>query len=462
MNRVKPVSLAAALLLAALLALSAGCGRHEGSVESSHDPGHEHGHEQEAAPAADDCGSCDSHAHGASFAGAVDLEAVRTAQCEHEVLTYLCDECRYEVGVVKLAPELLKSHNAASGLVQTQRVEARRAEAGLEATGEILLNDNTTVHVTPRVTGIVSAVHVDVGARVKKGAPLFEIESVEMGEALAAYLKSHALADLSRRNYERRQTLREQKITSEADVIESRMAYEEHQTELERAEQQLRVLGMTDRDISAARTRDAAGSPGRLAFRAPQDGVILAKHATVGEMIQPGDEVMLLADLSTVWVRLDVYEQDLASMLGQKDGGRTAVTVTTRAFPERTFAGEVDLVGAVMNEATRTVEARAVLPNPEGLLRPGMFCQARVALDSGPEVLAVPREAVLSDEGRAFVFKHMQEDYYIRWPVKTGREFASAVEIAEGLQPGETVVTAGAFLLKSDVLREKMGAGCAD
>ncbi|MFH1681562.1 MAG: efflux RND transporter periplasmic adaptor subunit, partial [Candidatus Eisenbacteria bacterium] len=97
-----------------------------------------------------------------------------------------------------------------------------------------------------------------------------------------------------------------------------------------------------------------------------------------------------------------------------------------------------------------------------GLLRPGMFCTARLFLGGGEEVLALPRDALLADEGEEFVFRHMEEDYYVRRPVRRGREFAERIEVIEGLEAGDRVVVEGAFLLKSDVLREKMGAGCAD
>ena len=91
-----------------------------------------------------------------------------------------------------------------------------------------------------------------------------------------------------------------------------------------------------------------------------------------------------------------------------------------------------------------------------------MFATVRVMLPGDELALTLPREAVLEDEGRSFVFVHHHDDYYVRRPVTTGRAWGDRVEIAGGLQGDETVVAEGAFLLKSDVLRSKMGAGCAD
>lgn len=381
-------------------------------------------------------------------------------QCAHNIPTYTCDECRYEIGMVKLAPELFQKEGR--GLLRTEPVSRRKTETFIEATGEVRLNDNAVVHVTPRVAGIVTKVNVDIGAKVRQGDVLFEIESVELGEAMGAYMKSRALSTLSRKNYEREKSLFEQKVSSEADLIEMQMAYEVHAADLDAAEHKLHVLGMKEEEVAAIKPDEHKGLIGYLPFRAPMDGVVVEKHATIGEMAEPGDNVMLLADLSTLWVWLDIYEQDLAVLLRQGTNSGTTVVIETRAFPGQYFQGTIDQVGSTMNEETRTIQVRATTPNPEGLLRPGMFCMAKIVSGADEEVLAIPRSAVLRDEGRDFVFKHAKENYYVRQDVKKGREFVSVVEILEGLEPGETIVTDGAFILKSDVLREKMGAGCAD
>ncbi len=115
-----------------------------------------------------------------------------------------------------------------------------------------------------------------------------------------------------------------------------------------------------------------------------------------------------------------------------------------------------------MEESSRTVKVRVEVANEDGRLLAGMFANVKLFLPGADEALAVPRGAVLEDEGRSFVFVHHQDDYYVRRPVTVGRTWAGWVEIREGLQPGQAVVAEGAFLMKSDVLRSKMGAGCAD
>ena len=102
------------------------------------------------------------------------------------------------------------------------------------------------------------------------------------------------------------------------------------------------------------------------------------------------------------------------------------------------------------------------MKNEERILRPGMFSKSLIMLTSKEKVVVIPEVALLRDEGTDFVFKHLKDDSYVRRQVTMGRNFDGQVEVLAGLKPGEKIVTEGSFLLKSDVLREKMGAGCAD
>jgi cobalt-zinc-cadmium efflux system membrane fusion protein len=320
------------------------------------------------------------------------------------------------------------------------------------------------VHISPRIAGIIETVSADIGARVKAGDTLLTLASVELGRALADYERNRTLSDLTEKVFARETKLSEQKVGSEQDMIEAHVAFEQHRTDLKASEQTLHVLGLTEEDLAAMREPKHGLGVGNLPVRAPVAGTIIEKHAVPGEMAEAGKDLMLLADLSTVWVWGNVQSRDLASLLQAEKRGSVAVEITVAAFPDRQFKGVLDYVGATMDEPTRTVKVRATVANPDLELRPGMFCEMTIALDNGQarEVLAAPRAAVLSDEGKSFVFKHWKDDFFIRQEVRRGSDFFGMVEIIDGLQAGDVVVTDGAFLLKSDVLREKMGAGCAD
>ena len=396
-------------------------------------------------------------------APATPLEDRMSAKCECGVPIYQCAECRYEVGLVKLDASLLKRADG-GGLIRTQTVARAKMSVALPTTGEVALNENAAVHISPRITGIIESVSADIGARVKAGDTLLTLASVELGKALAEYERNQTLSDLSEKIFIRETKLKEQKVGSEQDVMDAQMTFEQHRTDLKASEQMLHVLGLTEGDLAGMRETAHGAGAGRLPVRAPVAGTIIEKHAVTGEMVEPGKDLMLLSDLTTVWVWANVQSRDLARLLAAEKRGAVAVEITVAAFPDRQFKGVLDYVGATMNEQTRTVKVRATVKNPDLELRPGMFCEAAISIGNGQaeEVLAAPRAAVLSDEGKSFVFKHWKDDFFIRQDVQTGREFFGAVEIREGLQTGDVIVTDGSFLLKSDILREKMGAGCAD
>ena len=391
------------------------------------------------------------------------LEEILSVTCEHSVLTHQCPECRYEVGVVEVDSSLISGSPVhANGLVRLIDVKKDSVERTMVVTGEVRLNENMAAHISPRIDGVIRSVNVDIGDQVNRDDVLFDIQSVELGQALNEYAKNREMERLSRKNFEREKTLHAQKIGSERDMIEAQMVFEEFQTDLKAAEHKLHVLGFDHREIESRTLNGRNAGASSLSVRTPIDGMIIEKHAVAGELVEMGRDVMLVADLDTVWVWADIYGHDLKPLLDRMSQGNTPVKVSVLAFPNKTFHGEIDYVGATMDEQTRTVKVRATVNNEDQLLRPGMFCEVKIALSSDEEVLVIPRQAVLSDEGMDFVFKRLNDDCFVRRKVKKGREFQESTEILEGLEIGETIVAGGAFLLKSDVLREKLGAGCAD
>jgi cobalt-zinc-cadmium efflux system membrane fusion protein len=441
--------------LLAVLVMASGCGKEEAGKHAASEA--EAGYEKH--------GADDGHGHvaGPAAVPSAAMEKRVLEKCEHSIPIYQCDECRYEAGVVKLDASLLKRADGA-GLVRTQIAARTKISEALPTTGEVTLNENTAVHISPRITGIIDSVPVDIGARVKAGDTLLTLASVELGKAVAEYERNRTLSELSGNILARETKLMEQQVGSGQDVIEARMAFEQHRSDLKASEQMLHVLGLTEEDMAEMREPQHGAGAGLLSVRAPIAGTIVEKHAVTGEMVEPGKDLLLLSDLTTVWVWANVHSRDLAKLLAAEKQGPVAVEIAVAAFPDRRFKGVLDYVGATMSEQSRTVKVRATVDNSGLELRPGMFCEVSVSLGSGQaeEVLAVPRSALFSDEGKTFVFKHWKDDFFVRQDVRQGRDFFGVVEILDGLQAGDKIVADGGFLLKSDLLREKMGAGCAD
>ena len=406
---------------------------------------------QEAAPA-------DEHDHAAEAVEVSDLDRpladLFADDCEHAVKTFECDECRYEVGVARVPAHLISG-----GLVGTAAVATRAVEMPVVLTGEVRFDERRVGHVSALAEGVVTAVHVALGDRVRKGQPLVTLDCAAVGEGQAEYLAARGLLELARRNFERVSSLREEAIAAEKEFL---LAKQEHEAAEIRAAGALAGLARYGVSAADARTLAEGDVRGRLTLRAPLEGSVLAMHAVPGELAGTDVPLLTIGDRATVWVWADLYEGDLAAVSRAQAAGELAAAVAVAAYPDEAFAGVVDLVSPSMEESSRTVKVRIEVPNPDGRLLAGMFADVQLFLPGTATALAVPTAAVLSDEGREFVFVHHHDDFYVRRPVTVGRAAGGWTEILAGLTTAQTVATEGAFLLKSDVLRAKMGAGCAD
>lgn len=376
------------------------------------------------------------------------------ATCEHNIKTHECDECRYEVGVVKASSRLFKN-----GLLKSSRVEKRAVSIPLRLTGEVQFDERRVVNVGTQVGGIIRKVYVTLGDKVTEGQALLEIESVEIGNAKAVYQEALAMEKLARLNHERIEALRKEGISSEKEVHLSRQEFKAAQIRLNVAEGTLKRIGING---SKVRGVSLENSSGELVLRAPSDGTILGMHAVSGEVVKLDEPLVTIGDNFSLWVWADLYEKDYARVFLEQNVAPLHAEVSVKAFPKYKFTGIVDFISPAMNESSRTVKTRIAVPNPKGNLLAGMFATVDIFLPGDQQALSLPKGAVLEDDSREFVFMHHKDDYYVRLPVVTGSDFEEFVEIKEGLSGDEVVVSNGAFLMKSDVLRSKMGAGCAD
>jgi cobalt-zinc-cadmium efflux system membrane fusion protein len=171
-------------------------------------------------------------------------------------------------------------------------------------------------------------------------------------------------------------------------------------------------------------------------------------------LITPRDKPFTIADLTTVWILLDIYEKDLAGVRVGAD-----VRMTVDAYSGETFRGVVVYLGNLVNPNTRTIEARVEIPNPDGRLRPGMFARAMIvsSMSKGKKVLVVPQDAIQHIDEKPVAFVEEQPGTYEKRTVTLGAEDDPYVEILDGVKDGERVVTKGSFYLKSIVLGEKLG-----
>jgi cobalt-zinc-cadmium efflux system membrane fusion protein len=327
-------------------------------------------------------------------------------------------------------------------------VEVGAAEAvatsGLTVTGTITYDAARVSHVGPRAEGRIMGLRAELGSRVRAGQTLAVLESSDIGAIRTELHESAALVEIARENHERERRLEEQGISSRRELLDARAELRRAEAGYQSARERLRILGA------------GSGQGGQFAVTAPFGGVVVEKHASLGEVAGPTDQLFTLADLSRLWIELDVFERDLARVAE----GQPA-RVTTAAYPDRVFPGRIVYVGDILDPERRTVRARVEVPNESGLLKPGMFARAEIetGTGSGAPVTVVPRGAVQEVDGRAVVWMpgDAPGEFRIR-PVEVGASAGGArVMILSGLQPGERVVIRGAFTLKAELSRGEFG-----
>lgn len=344
---------------------------------------------------------------------------------------------------VRLTAEQIK-------LIGLKTTVARRMpiEIGLMLNGEVTPNQDRTVQILPRVPGIVREVLKTLGDRVRANEPVAIIESRELAETEAVYLGAKSKSELAQRQLEREETLFNKKITAEQDFLTAKQAAEAAAIELRAAEQKLTLLGL---DPRTAKPRQS-GTPAsvRVPIFAPFDGTLIEKRVAVGDQVTDQTPLFRIANLDQVWVIASVFEKDIARVrLG------LSAAVTLRAYPERTFEGKITWVSEVLDEKTRTLRVRVELDNRDGLLKPGSFARVSIKTVTEANGIALPASAVQRQKSENIVFIDAGHGVFKRREVKTGARSTETTEIVEGLEPGETVVTSGSFLLKSEL--EKSG-----
>ncbi len=386
------------------------------------------------------------------------IEALLAKSCEHGILQYTCDECRYELGMVKVSSDLL----GPEGLLSMARATIRPSGAGRVLNGEVSLDADRAVWITPRMPGVVRSMQVDVGSPVAQGQVLLVLDSPDVAEARAAWRRANTGRRLAEATVAREAELYARRVCPKKDLLEAEAARDQARAEEMSAASRLAGCGLDPASLESDPGDESTGAESRYAIRAPFSGRVLERSVHLGASVEPGQELLLIGDTSRMWVQARAYERELAGILGAEARGDVEAELTVPAYPGRTFRGRVDRMSGIIDEATRTARIRIIADNPDELLRAGMFARVNLLLGGGAAALAVPVEAVLEDAGRSFVFVPTVSPYFVRRPVRVGRAADGWVEITDGLREGDAVVARGAFQLKSDVLRSKMGAGCAD
>lgn len=311
--------------------------------------------------------------------------------------------------------------------VKTERAAMRMLDKTIRVVGRVEVDERHIHNIAPKFEGWIEKLHVkSAGEPVKKGQALFDVYSPELVSAQREYaIAVQGVAALKDADGDTRQSM--QKL---ADASLLRLK------NWDISEQQVKELA-----ISGAARRSLTFH----AFHTPANGIVLEKKALEGMRFMPGEVLYQIADLSSVWVIADVFEQDIGLVqVGSK------AQVKLNAYPDKPFEGVVSLVYPTLNAATHTVPVRMEIANPKGLLKPAMFASVEIQVAGKGEVLTVPVSAVIDSGTRQIVLVQLAPGRFEPRAVRLGSRGENYVEVLEGIADGEQVVISANFLIDAE------------
>jgi Cu(I)/Ag(I) efflux system membrane fusion protein len=331
--------------------------------------------------------------------------------------------------VVKINPDKVQKLG-----VRTETVELRELTRTVQAVATIQANERQLYTVSPKFEGWIQKLYVNTtGQFVRRGEPLLEVYSPDLVTAQQEYLIAWKGV---------------QSVKGASPEVEASM-----RTLMDSALQRLRNWDISEAELQRLQQEGKARQS--ITLRAQASGVVIEKKAVAGMRFMPGEMLYQIADLSSVWLLADVFEQDLGLVrLGQ------TVKIKVDAYPDKVFTGKLTFIYPTVTPETRTAKVRIELPNPGGLLKPAMYARAEIASDGGrAKVLAVPDSAVLDTGTRQLVLVQRGEGTFEPRPVKLGMRTDGYIEVLDGVKVGESVVVSANFLIDAESnLKAALGA----
>jgi membrane fusion protein, heavy metal efflux system len=329
--------------------------------------------------------------------------------------------------------------------VQVEPIGPHAVGNEIVTSGKVSFDDLRVAHIFSPVTGRVKRILAQPGERVKKGAPLAQIESPDVGNAFADYGKAQADLIAAEHDFRRQKELFEAHAGSQRDYESAEDNHGKAKAEMERARQKARLFRSTGGSADAVSQE--------FTLRAPIEGEVIARAVNPGAEVQgqysggTAVELFTVGELDSVWVFADVFEMDLARV--RKDA---PVSIKVVAYPDKAFAGKVDWISDALDPTSRTARVRCSLPNPGRELKPEMYATVAISV-AAPSVPALPRAALLriGDQTVVFVQDGSAPDGRLKFARRivavNEDEGADYVPIVRGVNRGDQVVTSGAILL---------------
>src|SRR5487761_1746849 len=355
----------------------------------------------------------------AKIIDAKSLASTNTANVADSSASASAPESEARLAPVQISAQRLQSVGATTG-----KVERKPVEDEIRTTGNVAVDETRLAYVQVRYSGYIEKVFVDATYQyIRKGQPLFTIYSPDIVATEREYL-------VAKRN-------QQQEARSAVPGVASSAA-----SLLDATSERLKQWGVPQQEI--ARLESTGQVQQELQFDSPVSGYITERNALPSVAVQPEMRLFTVADLSSVWVQAQIFQNDLGRI---KVGDPTTITVST--FPGRTFRGRVDFIYPQLDSDTRTAKVRIVSANADLQLKPGMFVNVALKVPMGSQ-LVIPASGVLQSGSRQIAFVERSDGYLEPRDVELGTRVGDDFIVTKGLKVGEQIVTSANFLIDSE------------
>jgi membrane fusion protein, heavy metal efflux system len=312
--------------------------------------------------------------------------------------------------------------------IGTKKIDFETDAPVVRAPARIAFRDGAVSQMNLAVPGRVTTVHVKIGDRVKVGDPLITLVSAEAASARALFAVAQADHDAAQKEVTRQEGMAKAGVGIETERVLAQAKLRQIEVELVRARTTTGMLG-------------GGGGP-TIVLRAPIDGTVIARRASVGTVAQPGGESLIdIGNPTALWVVADVFERDLSQV---HEGAEVDIALSTEDKPRR---GHVVTVGSTLTGSLRTAPIYISLDDGNEHIRAGMFARATIKAPAGRSIV-IPAEAVLIKTGKKYVvYVEQPTGRFAPREVVVGRSVDGRVQVLSGLRPGENIVVKGALLL---------------
>lgn len=327
-------------------------------------------------------------------------------------------------------------HASFVGKIKTKKSTLCNQEKEISLTGKVISDPDKTIRYVPLISGVVERTYFSLGDKVTKGQPLLDIRSSELSSLQSERIALESEVQIAGRELKTAEGMFTDNMISERELLEAQSRLKQAEASLIRVQSDMILFGSHKED-------------GTFSLKAPMSGYIIEKNVSSGTPVSSDGEAMfMIADLSDVWIVVDVYASDL---LFVREGMEAAITA--QSYPNEVFPGKVSAVSQVFDPEDKTLKARIVLPNKDLKFKPEMVVRIRLKDETQKSLVCIPSEALIFVNNSYYVVVEDNEnDFSIREVLLQGHH-GDITYLASGLESGENVVTRNQLLIYSECLK---------